>query len=79
MSGAAVKDVATVFSKITSIVIGGQVTDTTAGGDHFGCIAESIGSFKVKGGTTSYSLVAGNSNDDIQLTILFNDTRLNEI
>ena len=74
-----VKDVATVFSKITSIVIGGQVIGSTTGGDHFGFVAENIGSLKVKGGTTTFPLVAGNSNDDILLTILFNDTRLNEI
>jgi hypothetical protein len=49
------------------------------GGDHFGFVAENIGSFKVKTGTTTYSLIAGNSNDDLLLTILFNDTRLNEI
>jgi hypothetical protein len=85
MFGAGVKDVATVSSKITSIVIGGQVMGTpTLVNDHFGFVAENIGSFKVKGGTTTYSLTAGNSNDDILLSLIFggligSDTRLNEI
>ena len=85
MFGAGVKDVSTVSSKITSIVIGGQVMGTPAlMSDHFGFVAENIGSFKVKGGTMTYSLIAGNSNDDIVLSIKFggligDDTRLNEI
>ena len=85
MSGGTVKDVSTVSSKITSIVIGGQVMGTPVQvGDHFGFVAENIGSFKVKGGTTTYSLIAGNSNDDIVLSLKFggligDDTRLNEI
>ena len=82
MSGVGVKDFPTVSSKITSIVIGGQVLGTVGGIDHFGFVAENIGSFKVKGGTTTYTLIAGNSNDDILLSLnsLFSgDTRLNEI
>jgi hypothetical protein len=85
MSGGGIKDVSTVSSKITSIVIGGQVIGTPVQvGDHFGFVAENIGSFKVKGGTTTYSLTAGNSNDDILLSLIFGglvggDTRLNEI
>jgi hypothetical protein len=85
MSGVGVKDIANVSSKITSIVIGGQVMGTpTLVNDHFGFVAENIGSFKVKGGTTTYSLTAGNSNDDILLSLIFggligSDTRLNEI
>jgi hypothetical protein len=85
MSGGGIKDVSTVSSKITSIVIGGQVMGTPAlVNDHFGFVAENIGSFKVKGGTTNYSLIAGNSNDDIVLSLKFggllgDDTRLNEI
>ena len=84
MSGVGVKDMPTVSSKITSIVIGGQVLGSAAGGDHYGFVAENIGSFKLKGGTTTYTLTAGNSNDNILLDILFGgllggDTRLNEI
>ena len=44
-------DSATIFSKIASITIGGQVLGTIGGSDHFGFVAEQIGSFKV-GGTT---------------------------
>ncbi len=58
------KNIATVFSKITSIVIGGQVLGTVGAGVHFGFVAENIGSFKVKTGTTTFILVAGNGNDD---------------
>jgi hypothetical protein len=63
ISGGGVKDVATVFSRITSIVIGGQVLGTVGGTDHFGFVAENIGSFKVKGGTTTFPMLAGNGND----------------
>ena len=38
-----------IFSKIASIVIGGHVQGTVGGGDHFGFVAEQIGSFKVAG------------------------------
>ena len=76
--GGSPKDVATVFSKITSIVIGGEVIGTVAGGDHFGFVAENIGSFKVKAGVTTFPLLAGNGNDDF-LVGLFGDLRVNEI
>ena len=85
LSGGSVKDVANVFSKITSIVIGGQVIGTpTLLTDHYGFVAENIGSFKAKGGSTSYTLTSGNSNDEILLSLAFagligRDVRLNEI
>ena len=85
MSGAGVMDAPNVSSKITSIVIGGQVIGTPSIlNNHYGFVAENIGSFKVKGGTTTYTLIAGNSNDDILLAIplslfLGGDIRLNEI
>lgn len=62
-SGVGAKDVATVSSRITSIVIGGEVLGTVGGTDHFGFVAENIGSFKVKGGTTTFPMLAGNGND----------------
>ena len=77
--GLGVRDVANVFSKITSIVIGGQVIGTANIGDHFGFVAENIGSFKVKGGTTTYTQLSGNGNDDILLSLFDYDVRLNEI
>ena len=73
------KNVATVFSKITSIVIGGQAFGTASSGDHFGFVAENIGSFKVKTGVTTFPLVVGNGNDDLLLSFLTNDIRVNEI
>ena len=79
ISGAGTKDVANVFSKITSTVIGGQVLGTVAGADHFGFVAENIGSFKVKGGITTFPRIAGNGNDDRLLSLFTNDLRLNEI
>ena len=79
ISGAGVKDVANVFSKITSVVIGGQVLGTFSNSDHSGFVAENIGSFKVKGGTTTYSLLAGNSNDFQLLSLLTGDVGLDEI
>lgn len=84
MAGAGVKDVATVFSKITSVVIGGQVVGShPLNTDHYGFVAENIGSFKVKDGNTTFTLVSGNSNDDFSVGIGFLgsplDTRVNEI
>ena len=82
ISGVGVKDVAGVSSKISSVVIGGLVHGTPASAlDHFGFVAENIGSFKVKGGTTIYTLVSGNSNDDLLLvpSLFGGDVRLNEI
>ncbi len=78
ISGSGAKDVATVFSKITSVTIGGQALGSLSGGDHFGFVAQNIGSFKVKAGTTTFPLLAGNSNDDF-LVGLLGDLRVNEI
>ena len=79
ISGSGAKDVTTVFSKIVSINIGGQAFGTFASStDHFGFVAENIGSFKVKGGTTTFALVTGNGNDDFFVG-LFNDLKVNEI
>jgi hypothetical protein len=47
-------------------------------GDQIGIVAQNIGSFKVKGGATTFPLVTGNSNDDF-LVGLFGDLRVNEI
>lgn len=78
MSGSGVKDVSTVFSKVTSLVIGGQAFGTPSGSDHFGIVAQNIASFKVKGGTTTFPMIAGNGNDDF-LVGLLGDFRVNEI
>ena len=40
---------ATILARITSITIGGQVRGTADGTDHFGFVAEQIGSFTIGG------------------------------
>jgi hypothetical protein len=70
MSGAGVKDVATVFSRITSLSIAGQVLGTPPtlnNSDFFGIEAENVGALKI-GGTT-IPLTAGHSNDNFFLGI----------
>ncbi len=80
-SGPMTKDVAGVFSRINSVTIGGQVIGTELGGDHFGIVAESVGSLSV--GANLIPLLAGKHNDNILLAPLidgfFGDLRLNEI
>ncbi|WP_020474975.1 hypothetical protein [Zavarzinella formosa] len=76
ISGAGVKDVATVSSKITSLSIGGQAIGTLGGTDFFGVVAENVGSLKIGG--VAIPLVAGNSNDDHFLGIT-GDFKINEI
>ena len=80
-SGPANKDVAGVFSRISNVIIGGQVLGTEFTGDHFGIVAESVGSLSI--GANLIPLLAGKHNDDILLAPLidgfFGDLRLNEI
>ena len=80
-AGAFTKDVAGVFSRINSVIIGGQVVGTEFTGDHFGIIAESVGSLSI--GANLIPLLAGKHNDDILLAPLidgfFGDLRLREI
>jgi hypothetical protein len=78
ISGGGAKDVATVFSKITSIVIGGEALGTVGGTDHFGFVADNIGSFKVKAGTTTFPMIAGVGNDAFFVGLL-GDLRLREL
>src|SRR5581483_10516141 len=52
---------AQVTSKIASITIGGHVSGTAGGSDHFGFVSQEIGSFKVAG--TAFNLTPGPSND----------------
>jgi hypothetical protein len=51
------------FSKIASITIGGQVRGPGASGDHYGFVAQEIGSLSVAG--TKFPLKSGRSNDNI--------------
>ncbi len=80
-AGPMTKDVAGVFSRINSVTIGGQVVGTEFTGDHFGIVAESVGSLSI--GANLIPLLAGKHNDDILLAPLidgfFGDLRLREI
>jgi hypothetical protein len=80
-SGPGNKDVAGVYSRISSVIIGGQVVGTEFTGDHFGIVAESVGSLSI--GANLIPLLAGKHNDDILLVPLidgfFGDLRLREI
>ncbi|HEX8310876.1 MAG TPA: hypothetical protein VF614_06145 [Chthoniobacteraceae bacterium] len=53
------------FSRIASITIGGKVGGTPASGDHFGFVAQEIGSLSVAG--TQIPLKVGRSNDNVGL------------
>jgi hypothetical protein len=75
-AGNNVKDVAGSKSRVASVTIGGQVLGTVGGVDHFGIVAETIGTVKI-GGTT-LALTDGNGNDDIAVGVT-GDFRVNEI
>ncbi|HEV7403968.1 MAG TPA: hypothetical protein VGO11_13605, partial [Chthoniobacteraceae bacterium] len=63
---------ASIASKIASITIGGLIKGTTGGGvnatDHFGFVAEQIGSFTVAGVAIPLMANAHNDNRAIGLT-----------
>jgi hypothetical protein len=56
-----------IISKIASILIKGQVLGTVGGADHFGFVAQQIGSFTI--GSDSFNLVPGPSNDSAGIPI----------
>jgi len=64
------------FSRIASVIIGGQVVLTSALGDEFGITAQEIGSLKIGG--KSVALTAGAGNDIIMLGVA-SDTALREV
>jgi hypothetical protein len=67
-----------ILSKIASIQIAGGIAGTPdQGGDHFGFVAQQIGSFKL--GTTSLSLSPGGANDAIDPLGGASDVSLREI
>lgn len=76
-----VKDVPNVLSKITSLTIGGEVIGTDFTSDHFGFVAELIGSLSIN--SNLIPLLANGHNDDMLLGSLidglFGDIRLREI
>jgi hypothetical protein len=51
------------FSRIASITIGGQVRGTPAANDHFGFVAQEIGSLSIDG--KKFPLTSGPSNDNV--------------
>jgi hypothetical protein len=66
------------FSKITRIVINGQVIGTGAIGDHFGFVAQQISSFKVGG--TALPLTSGAGNDTAGFVVsTTSDVRVREV
>jgi hypothetical protein len=80
MNGSGIKNVGTVFSKLTSVEIGGQLIGFQTPGPYtYGFVAQNIGRFKLKGGTTTFNLTAGNSNDDILFPDLMGQFRIREI
>jgi hypothetical protein len=67
-----------VVSKIASILIKGTAFGTTFGGDHYGFVAQQIGSFKI--GKTTFPLTAGAGTDlDGLLAGLTVDLRVREV
>jgi hypothetical protein len=63
-------------SRINSLTIGGQAIGSLGGADHFGIVAETIGTVRIGG--TLLPTVVGNSNDDTSIGIT-GDFTLNEI
>lgn len=76
MSGPGVKDVAGLFSSITSLTIGGQALGTAGGTDFYAIMAEHVMAVKIGG--QSVILVPGNSNDD-QFIGFTGDFKIREI
>jgi hypothetical protein len=67
-----------IVSKIASILIKGTALGTIGTGNHFGFVAEQIGSFKI--GTTKFPLTAGASNDLTGLVVgISDDLRVREV
>jgi hypothetical protein len=66
-SGFGVNDNSQILSKIVSVTIGGQVLGTGTIGDHFGIVAETVGSVTVGG--TRLLLSPGPHNDNLAVGI----------
>lgn len=66
------------ISKIASITIKGTARGTLGAGDHFGFVAQQIGSFKI--GTTAFPLTVGSANDLAGLPVgITGDLRVREV
>ncbi len=74
-------DNAALFSRIGAVVIGGRVRGTAAAGDHFGFVAQQIGSFKLAG--VSIALTLPPAKDVIEIgntgVAATNDVTLREV
>ncbi len=67
-----------IVSKIASILIKGTALGTVGGTDHFGFVAQQIGSFKI--GATAFPLTAGAANDNAGLPVgITGDLRVREV
>jgi hypothetical protein len=67
MSGTGVKNVATIFSKIAGVTIGGEAMGTIGGFDYYGIVAQDVGSVKI--GIAKLPLKSGPDNDVIPIGI----------
>lgn len=65
-----------IVSHIASITIGGTVRGSDATGDHFGFVAQKIGSVRIAGTATTLN---ANSDDVVELDLTNGDTTLREI
>jgi hypothetical protein len=80
ISGAGTTNSVSIVAKIASITIKGEALGTpnsTSSTDHFGFVAQQIGSLKVGGG--SFALTAGPSNDSIELSPITGDLTIREV
>jgi hypothetical protein len=63
------------FSKIASIVIGGQVSGSATNMDHFGFVSQEIGSLKINGVTVPLTKGRGNDTDVSDTRFILGNTR----
>jgi hypothetical protein len=59
------KDNPIVFSKIGSVTIGGQVLGTVGGTDHYGFVAETVGTVRIGGSLVP--MTPGMHTDDLSI------------
>jgi hypothetical protein len=76
---ASYNDQAAIFSRIASIVIGGAVDGTGTPGDHFGFVAEHIGSLKIGGSIVALTSGAKNNLTPINIASLTDDVSVLEV
>jgi hypothetical protein len=67
LSGPTTKDLPSVYSRINSLIINGQLLGTEFTNDHFGVVAESVVNLSIGGNVVP--MLAGRHNDDILLIL----------